>query len=196
MQNLNSKIQYWLRSTQNPWFMRFFYKDKQVMSDTDSIFDPPNQPYLPRNQRMAWPPKLQIELPGSSLLLSRGGLDRGKQAGDGWCRGLRPPVPGTGCAPASAPICRAESFGPNCSSSCFCAALPCPSCPLPTMLPLPPHSKLSCRWKSRISFFSFPKELTAHIYGRLIVIGLSVISEDLVLIFACTQILAICPFWT
>ena len=35
-----------------------FYKDKQVMSDTDSIFDPPNQPYLPRNQRMAWPPKL------------------------------------------------------------------------------------------------------------------------------------------
>ena len=44
--------------------------------------------------------------------------------------------------------------------------------------------------------FSWPciKELTAHIYGRLIVIGLSVISEDLVLIFACTQILAICPF--
>ena len=71
-------------------------------------------------------------------------------------------------------------------------------------LPAPNHPAFAASFQALLSVevqdfllqFSWPciKELTAHIYGRLIVIGLSVISEDLVLIFACTQILAICLF--
>ena len=119
---------------------------------------PPTSPIFPGTRGWPGPRSCRsssLEVLCSCQEVASTGASRQATVGAGGCAHL---VPGTGCAPApaSAPICRAESFGPNCPSSCFCAALSCPSCPLPTRLPLPPHSKLSCQWKSRISFSSFP----------------------------------------
>ena len=68
--------------------MRFFYKDKQVMSETDSIFDPPNQPYLPRNQRMAWPRSCRsssLEVLCSCQEVASTGASRQATVGAGGC---------------------------------------------------------------------------------------------------------------